>query len=392
VAELHRGRRRARLDLQLDRFIGWMDGRYKGMDDGTVTEAQCHAARRTLVGDEWRAIRKNLPGGKGVPSAAARLLDILSEGRKAGICALVASHLDTAEGMGISGEKDMLKCFDMVIYLGAMATKYVPAAARMARPAVVYDPEHEVWAQLLIALPANSRESPALDEAAAPAHRSRPASGAPARPASAPAPIDDLLTGLLAGVTPPPDPALPPDLSAISPARAARLAVILGRQGVTATDLALTATSTTSTTAPRAHGADTEANTAAPQPVPPASERGENAFEVPVPVPSGNGNGNGAATRSDVFLMPGKAGELRIIVDARAEAVTPPTTAAPPKAPHRRTRPRGLRSVDVRTRRLVALYRKAGADGTPFKQMYARYRGTKNVVFPAWQQGRAQAK
>ena len=139
------------IDVQLDRFIAWMDGRYKSMDDGSVTEAQCAASRRSLVGDEWRAIRKNLPGAKDMPSAAARLLDILSEGRKAGICALAASHLDTAEGMGITGEKDMLKCFDMIIYLGAMATKYVLASARMARPAVVYDPEHDVWAQLIIA-------------------------------------------------------------------------------------------------------------------------------------------------------------------------------------------------------------------------------------------------
>jgi hypothetical protein len=150
------GRDFAAIDQQINRFISWMDKRYKRMGVGELTEEQCKAARRTMVGDEWRAIRTALPGSKGgrggkpVAGAAERLLDILTEGRKAGICVLTASHLDTAEGMGISGEKDILKCFDMIIYLGAMATKYVPAAAAMPRPAVVYDPEHNVWAQLII--------------------------------------------------------------------------------------------------------------------------------------------------------------------------------------------------------------------------------------------------
>ena len=234
------------INLQIDKAYGWMRRRYQNMDKGTVTEAQCSAARRTLVGDEWRAIRSALPGSKGVPSAAARLLDILSQGRKAGICALAASHLDTAEGMGISGEKDMLKCFDMIIYLGAMATKYVPTAARMARPAVVYDPVYEVWAQLIIALPTppsvDVRED---DEEEAPEASPTPVP-APAAPAVAPtaappsykelstahepALMDDLLTGLLAGVGAPPAPSFAPDLSTVSPTRAARLAAILGRQ------------------------------------------------------------------------------------------------------------------------------------------------------------------
>ena len=241
------GRDFAAIDRQINTCIGWMDGRYKNMGTGRITEAECKAARRTLVGDEWRAIRKNLPGAKDAPSASTRLLDILSEGRKAGICAMAASHLDTAEGMGISGEKDMLKCFDMIIYLGAMATKCIPAAARMARPAVVYDPEHDVWAQVLIALPTTpagdaledeEEDAPAQAAQAAAPQRQRQAvaAAAPARPTirltPPAAPLEDMLTGLLSGIAaPPPDPALASDLSAVSPARAARLAAIMGRQG-----------------------------------------------------------------------------------------------------------------------------------------------------------------
>ena len=240
------------INLQLDKAYGWMRRRYQNMDKGTVTEAQCSAARRTLVGDEWRAIRSALPGSKGVPSASARLLDILSQGRKAGICALAASHLDTAEGMGISGEKDMLKCFDMIIYLGAMATKYVPTAARMARPAVVYDPDHDVWAQLIIALPTppgvDVRDDDEVDEPAAPAVAPTAVPPSYKEPSTAhePALMDDLLTGLLAGVGTPPDPAFAPDLSAVSPTRAARLAAILERQAAAPA----TATAPVATVAP----------------------------------------------------------------------------------------------------------------------------------------------
>ncbi|MEI8167822.1 MAG: hypothetical protein WCG26_15680, partial [Chloroflexales bacterium] len=182
------------------------------------------------------------------------LLDILSEGRKAGICALAASHIDTAEGMGISGEKDMLKCFDMILYLGAMATKYVPTAARMARPAVVYDPEHDVWAQLIIALPTttdtgepafDAEEAPTAPAQAAPAPPT-PAAAPPSRqgqrvfdaPASFAAAPDDLLTELLARVgtrtAMAPAPLSFAEISALSPDRAVRLATILGRQGAAA--------------------------------------------------------------------------------------------------------------------------------------------------------------
>lgn len=165
------------IDLQIDKMIGMMDQRYKAQAAGTVTEEQCKAARRTLVGDEWRSIRKNLPGAKATrdkeatPSAAERLLDIISEGRKAGICALTASHADTAESMGVSGEKDILRCFDVIIYLGGMATKYRPEASVMERPALLYDPEREVWAQLIIDGPVIEAPAPAalaeqLDEEA----------------------------------------------------------------------------------------------------------------------------------------------------------------------------------------------------------------------------------
>lgn len=288
------GRDFGSIDRQIDRFVAWMDRRYKRMAAGELTEEQCKASRRTMVGDEWRAIRTALPGTKAArggapaPSASERLLDILTEGRKAGICVLAASHLDTAEGMGISGEKDILKCFDLVVHLGAMATKHVPAASAMARPAVVYDPEHNVWAQLIVGdLAANTpleiedeaAEQPveralsgvtpcdvcghptpragqfcivcgatqhsagddtallvmAGPEAAPPARQRKVAAAEGGRPAvvsaRVPAP-DPLLAGLLASEherRPAPTPEADP-LAGLSPERAARLRAILAAQ------------------------------------------------------------------------------------------------------------------------------------------------------------------
>ena len=322
-----------------------------------------------------------------MPSAAARLLDILSEGRKAGICALAASHLDTAEGMGISGEKDMLKCFDMVLYLGAMATKCVPTAARMARPAVVYDPEHDVWAQLIIALPTAAREPTPDDEEAPPPVEpvalQRPANAPPRRaPVRPPPPVlptaappDDLLAGLLAQAgAPTPLPALPQDadLSAVSPGRAARLAAILGRQGAAPT-LASASTPTAAVS------------------VPSASERHEDKKRPHVPTSPSQAWGHGD-THTGVTLETGEGGEIHVHLHARAEA------HAPPVPPWRRKGPR----IDARTRRHVhgsdqgradelrRAYVEAGATGRAYRAAYRELGGNKNTTLSAWQAGRAQ--
>lgn len=238
------------IDLQLHKFMGWMRQRYKAQSTGDITEKQCKAARRTMVGDEWRAIRKALPAIRAtrdtaaLPSAADRLLDILSQGRKAGICALVASHADTAESMGVSGEKDILKCFDLIVYLGAIASERVPAAAKMRRPAVVYDPERNAWAQLIIPelytkeqeerdeLPVDEDSDDDLDPAA-PARRQVHAADR-ARPLVVSMPVPPPVSP--ATVSTPPDDDLFSQLLGAAPTtrgqgdRAARLAAILARQ------------------------------------------------------------------------------------------------------------------------------------------------------------------
>ena len=368
------------INLQLDKAYGWMRRRYQNMDKGSVTEAQCSAARRTLVGDEWRAIRSALPGSKGVPSAAARLLDILSQGRKAGICALAASHLDTAEGMGISGEKDMLKCFDMIIYLGAMATKYVPTAARMARPAVVYDPAYDVWAQLLIALPTTPgvdvRED---DEENAPEAAPTPVP-APAAPAAAPprrkgpstahkpALMDDLLTGLLAGVGALPAPAFAPDLSAVSPARAARLATILGRQGAAPT----AATAPVATVAPVATAVG----------VAPASADAS-ASRTPIALAQ---DGPPSTTNPRVAVDQPGGGKVYVYVNQQVGRAT-----------SARQRREGALATRDRRRRLgrIAYYTQAATNGIPFTRAYQNAppeigKGNSNEMHAVYQTAKAK--
>lgn len=167
------GRNYAAIGGTLAKAITKMDARYKAMDAGEVTEEQCKAARQTLVGDEWLSISDQLPGAparrgeEAEPAAADQLLTILTEGRKAGMTIMAASHADTATAMGLAGKKDVLRCFDVIIYLGGMATKYRPEAAAMERPALLYDPEHDVWAQLHIDGPAVGQVPPAAEAPAA---------------------------------------------------------------------------------------------------------------------------------------------------------------------------------------------------------------------------------
>jgi hypothetical protein len=107
----------------------------------------------------------------------------------------------------------------------------------MARPAVIYDPEHDQWAQLIISLPAHAAPATGEDDAPelrepTPAPRPQPQAATPAAPAAPVAEAaqpDELLNWLLG-----PAPATPVeptiDLSTISPQRAARLAAILEQQ------------------------------------------------------------------------------------------------------------------------------------------------------------------
>ena len=44
--------------------------------------------------------------------------------------------------------------------------------------------------------------------------------------------------------------------------------------------------------------------------------------------------------------------------------------------------------TDAYTQALIALYRAAGADGITFTKAYAQHKGTKEIVFTAWQEGR----
>lgn len=385
------------IDRTLSQFITWMDKRYKAMAAGEVTEEQCKAARRTMVGDEWRAIRTALPGvkavgaRKGTPGASERLLDVLTEGRKAGICVLAASHLDTAEGMGITGEKDILKCFDLIVYLGAMAAKHVPAAAAMPRPAVVFDPEHNAWAQLVITLPRPAAPTPPpldLDEdgpvdaalagvvpcdhcgeptpragrhcivcgasqhsagdktaaLAAPPKRERQAVAAEgARPGVVSARVpaaDPLLAGLLAGVssTPKRAPAEAPiDLSALSPERAARLAAIQARQQ------------------------------AAPSPAPsPAATEAPAAQPTPAPAPDtqlGDGAPPAQVEQSVEFNADGR----KFVFNN-----TTNITLAKDKAKGRR-RKDGALAVHNRAKRLrqIAYYQQKAREGIAFSRAYA---------------------
>lgn len=122
-----------------------MRNRYQGLAQGKVTIEQCRQRSYSIVADEYRSIAKALPRTKNQVGASDILLDLLTQGRKAGIYALIASHSDTVKSLGIEGEGDLRDCFDWIVYLGASATRKLPEAGQMTRPAVAYYPERDEY-------------------------------------------------------------------------------------------------------------------------------------------------------------------------------------------------------------------------------------------------------
>jgi energy-coupling factor transporter ATP-binding protein EcfA2 len=172
------GRDFAAIDSILQGTYLGLNRRYKQLNSGEVSEGQFR--RHTLVGDEWRAISQELPGERAKDSKPAKmsagevLIKVLTEGRKVGLCMLAAAHNDTAGSMGMAGDMAILTCFDWIVYLGALAVRKLPEAAKMSRPAVAYHPERDQYflldvsgaAQLAgpIAQPARPQTDPELQQ------------------------------------------------------------------------------------------------------------------------------------------------------------------------------------------------------------------------------------
>lgn len=380
----------ADIDRQLHQFLAWMRQRYKAQATGDVTEEQCKAARRTMVGDEWRAIRKAIPevratrDASAIPSAADRLLDILSQGRKAGICALIASHADTAESMGVTGEKDILRCFDLIIYLGALATQRVPAAARMARPAVVYDPERDSWAQLVLA-----QTSPPPSHAAS----QRTASPEPTLALAVTAPAAGQGWQTTAAATPRPTTPTPPPGTART-------------QALHHTDEVITRASPTTGRAAKDTQGDSLAAWVRPapgtapdtsgdllgallaQPVSAAAGRQGTPGPVPRPTRRTPDTDTGYTPVSAATVTVGAGGHGGVTVNVSATAAT---TARP-------TRPRGRGGLDMRRRRrraqearqaerkraLAERYAEKKLAGWSFRRAYAELGGNSDEARAAW--------
>lgn len=150
------GRQFVEIDAYLQSVYGALGYRYRALHEGRVAEGQFD--QLTLIGDEWRAIAQELPGDRRSDRLGAGdiVLKLLAEGRKVGLCVLAASHNDTAASMGMAGDMAMLTCFDWIIYLGALAVRKLPAAARMQRPAVVYSPEQDCF--YLLELPSVAKQ------------------------------------------------------------------------------------------------------------------------------------------------------------------------------------------------------------------------------------------
>jgi hypothetical protein len=89
------------------------------------------------------------------------------------------------------------------------------------------------------------------------------------------------------------------------------------------------------------------------------------------PVP-GNGSNDGGESHSSLTVTRGNGD---VIVNA---------TLIAPEAPA----PKDRVARTAYERALVELYRAAGAEGLTFANVYKLHKGTKEIVFPAWQEGR----
>ena len=81
---------------------------------------------------------------------------------------------------------------------------------------------------------------------------------------------------------------------------------------------------------------------------------------------------------------------MRIIVDARAEALSP--SARPRRSRNRRGLDMGHRArraaIQKKKASLRDRYREAGAEGRAFNPLFKELGGAKREVFPAWQEGK----
>jgi len=109
------GREYGKIESSVRDLVKLIDSRAKELARGRAFEGGF--SRETLFGDEWRSLVR------AVPSIGGELGTILAEGRKFGVCSVVASHTDTAASIGLYGEMDLRDCFDVIIYLGGAARR-----------------------------------------------------------------------------------------------------------------------------------------------------------------------------------------------------------------------------------------------------------------------------
>jgi energy-coupling factor transporter ATP-binding protein EcfA2 len=151
------GRNYPAIDAALRKLNAVMDARFKQLGSGAVQEGK--HPRRSLVGDEFRSLAIALNGKDGTVSAGTMIAARITEGRKVRECALIASHNDTLEALGLPAGASALKaCFDYVVYLGGLAVDRAPASLkaavqRMEHPAIAYLSDKNQWFVLQVDVP-----------------------------------------------------------------------------------------------------------------------------------------------------------------------------------------------------------------------------------------------
>ncbi len=110
IKHVGQGRDYRGIGAMLNLLVAEMTKRYEQLGTGEVIEGQ-HTSITVFV-DEWRAIIKNCD------EAGQCLTTLLTEGRKASMSLVIASHSIRVQALGIQGEGDLRKGFSVVNLYG----------------------------------------------------------------------------------------------------------------------------------------------------------------------------------------------------------------------------------------------------------------------------------
>lgn len=132
----------------LKTWTDFLQSRSEDLASGRTKEKEF--PRVTVISDEWNTIQEE------IDIAGDCLKKILREGRKFGLAVITTGHTDTNAGTGLHGNKNLLRCYDYILFMGGLAVKkaYDPVIRGFVQlqdwKCLAYDPEMDEYIPVTI--------------------------------------------------------------------------------------------------------------------------------------------------------------------------------------------------------------------------------------------------